>query len=110
MARVTLTACTGLSGGYGALMSDLTDGPVEDGDRELSPYDDSGDAEAPADDLNLEEELRDDGSRPVFGDDSLVADPALADPYSDPQTRPAGSPTGQEEAAYSLEEPSEDVE
>lgn len=71
-------------------MSDLTDGPREDADRELSPYDDEADAEAPVDDLNREEsqaaELRDDGERPVL------------------------DPLSPEEAAYSLEEPSENVE
>lgn len=73
--------------GYDAAMSQA---PFDE-DRELSPYDESGDAEAPADDLNREEEqaaeLREDGERPVFGD-----------------------PMTPEEAAYSLEEPSEDVE
>lgn len=108
--------------GYGGPMSDTNDADY-DAEREVSPYDESADAEAPADDLNREEavesSLREDGERPVLDlSDPLVdaeqpplaADPGLADTYSDPQTRPAGSPTQQEEAAYSLEEPSEDVE
>lgn len=104
-------------------MSDPNEAASSDAEREISPYDESGDAEAPADDLNREEaierQLREDGERPVLDlSDPLVdseqpplaADPALADTHSDPQTRPAGSPRQQEEAAYSLEEPSENVE